>query len=87
MLDARAIFADSSLADLYNPLTIPPALVKALKVLDKAVDACYRLQTFVNDANRIGFLFDLYEKYAVALFTKEKEKHIAFNNLKQTSLQ
>jgi len=32
----------SSLADLYDPLTMPPALVKAHQALDRAVDACYR---------------------------------------------
>jgi len=32
----------SSLADLYDPLTMPPALVRAHQALDRAVDACYR---------------------------------------------
>lgn len=31
----------ASLADLYNPLTMPPDLVKAHNNLDKAVDLCY----------------------------------------------
>ncbi|TAJ77233.1 MAG: class I SAM-dependent DNA methyltransferase [Gallionellaceae bacterium] len=42
VLDARAQFPQSSLADLYDPLTMPPVLVKAHQVLDRAVDACYR---------------------------------------------
>jgi len=37
VLDARAAFPTSSLADLYDPLTMPPALVKAPQKLDKAV--------------------------------------------------
>jgi hypothetical protein len=39
VLDARAQFADASLADLYDPLTMPPALRKAHQKLDAAVDA------------------------------------------------
>ncbi|MBL4759879.1 MAG: class I SAM-dependent DNA methyltransferase [Mariprofundaceae bacterium] len=42
VLDVRAEFPDSSLADLYDPLTMPPKLVKAHAALDKAVDLCYR---------------------------------------------
>src|SRR3546814_8496009 len=41
VLDARAKFPDATLADLYDPLTMPPALVKAHQQLDKAVDAAY----------------------------------------------
>ena len=41
MLDARAQFATSSLADLYDPLTMPPALLKAHQKLDAAVDKAY----------------------------------------------
>lgn len=41
MLDARAQFPDATLADLYDPLTMPPALVKTHAALDKAVDAAY----------------------------------------------
>ena len=38
-LDVRASLPASSLADLYSPLTLPPAMVKAHNELDKAVDA------------------------------------------------
>jgi hypothetical protein len=74
VLDVRALYPDSSLADLYNPLTMRPALVKAHNALDKAVDACYRPQPFTSDANRMEFLFDLYEKYTADLFTGEKKQ-------------
>lgn len=63
VLDVRADYPDSSLADLYDPLTMPPDLVKAHQQLDKAVDLCYRPQAFVNERNRIEFLFELYEEY------------------------
>lgn len=73
VLDARALFPDSSLADLYDPNTMPPALVKAHQHLDKAVDQCYRPQPFVNETKRIEFLFELYDKYTAGLFVKEKK--------------
>ena len=63
VLDARNQYPDSSLADLYDPLSMPPDLVKAHNSLDKAVDKCYRSQPFTTELNRIEFLFDLYEKY------------------------
>lgn len=70
VLDARAEFPNSSLANLYDPLTMPPALVKAHNALDKAVDLAYRSQSFVSEAKRMEFLFELYEKYTADLFTK-----------------
>jgi len=61
VLDARAQFPQSSLADLYDPLTMPPVLVKAHEALDAAVDAAYRRKTFRNDAERVTFLFERYQ--------------------------
>ncbi len=63
ILDVRAQFPKISLADLYDPLTMPPELTKAHNELDKAVDKCYRTQAFNNESNRIEFLFNLYEQY------------------------
>ncbi len=74
VLNARLEFPKSSLSDLYDPLTMPPALVKAHNELDKAVDMAYRPQPFTSEANRMVFLFELYEKYTADLFTKEKVK-------------
>jgi type I restriction-modification system DNA methylase subunit len=74
VLDVRLEFPKSSLADLYDPLTMPPALVKAHNELDKAVDLAYRSQPFTSEANRMVFLFELYEKYTADLFTVEKKK-------------
>jgi hypothetical protein len=73
VLDVRAEFPNSSLADLYDPLTMPPSLVKAHNELDKAVDLAYRPQPFTSDANRMEFLFELYEKYTAGLFAVEKK--------------
>ena len=74
VLDTRAEFPNSSLADLYDPLTMPPALVKAHNDLDKAVDLTYRPQPFTSEAKRMEYLFELYEKYTADLFTTEKIK-------------
>jgi len=76
VLDARLEFPKSSLSDLYDPLTMPPVLIKAHNELDKAVDLAYRPQPFTSEANRMVFLFELYEKYTADLFTKEKVKKI-----------
>ncbi|HRH40622.1 MAG TPA: hypothetical protein PKY82_03180 [Pyrinomonadaceae bacterium] len=73
VLDARAEFPNSSLADLYDPLTMPPALVKAHNELDKFVDLAYRPQPFTSEANRMVFLFELYEKYTAGLFAEQKK--------------
>ena len=62
VLDARAQFPGSTLADLYDPLTMPPALVKAHQKLDAAVDAAYGRKNFRNDAERVAFLFELYQR-------------------------
>lgn len=69
VLDVRAEFHESSLADLYDPLTMPPKLVKAHKELDKAVDLCYRPQAFISEASRVEYLFKLYELYKEALMS------------------
>jgi hypothetical protein len=72
VLGARAKFGDSSLADLYDPLTMPQELLKAHKALDKAVDLCYRPQVFTTEANRIEFLFNLYNEYLEPLIPKKE---------------
>lgn len=63
VLDVRAEYPESSLATLYDPLTMPQPLVKAHHDLDKAVDLAYRSQPFTTDAKRMEFLFELYDKY------------------------
>jgi hypothetical protein len=66
VLDARAQFADASLADLYDPLTMPPALLKAHQKLDTAVDAAYQpsggKKSYASDAERVALLFELYQR-------------------------
>lgn len=74
VLDVRAEFPDSSLADLYHQLTMPPKLAKAHLELDKAVDLCYRSQSFKDENTRIEFLFELYNEYTKPLFKEKKTK-------------
>ncbi|WP_416438257.1 DNA methyltransferase [Phnomibacter sp. MR] len=74
VLDARAQFPEASLADLYDPNTMPPVLVKAHQALDKAVDLCYRPQPFTSETKRIEYLFELYDQYTAGLFAGEGKK-------------
>ncbi len=67
VLDARAAYPGSTLADLYDPLTIPSTLVNAHQALNRAVDRCYRSHPFTNDRQRFEYLFDLYEKLTAPL--------------------
>lgn len=62
VLDARAADKSQSLADLYDPLTMPPELLKAHQKLDKAVDAAYGYNGPAEDAARVAFLFGLYQQ-------------------------
>lgn len=61
VLDARAAFPGATLADLYDPLTMPPALLKAHQKLDAAVDRAYGKTGFKSDAERVAFLFARYQ--------------------------
>jgi hypothetical protein len=76
VLDARAQFPESTLANLYDPLTMPPVLLKAHQHLDKTVDAAYGKTNFQTEAQRVAFLFELYQKYT-SLFAPEKPKRRA----------
>ena len=81
VLDARAphLARGSTLADLYDPLTMPPELVKAHQALDRAVEKCYRPEPFPADRDRVEFLFALYENLttgplAAAMAEKPKRR-------------
>jgi hypothetical protein len=71
VLDARAKYPDSSLADLYDPLRMPPDLVKAHHKLDAAVDAAYSKKKFSGDSDRVAFLFELYQQISSPLESKK----------------
>ena len=67
ILDARLKFPGATLADLYDPLTMPKELLDAHRANDEAVDACYGKARFRNELERLEFLFDLYRKYTEPL--------------------
>ena len=68
ILDARAAHSGASLADLYDPLTMPPNLVAAHAANDRAVDAAYgQPRGFPTEAARLAFLFDLYQNLVAPL--------------------
>jgi hypothetical protein len=62
VLDARGQFPGATLADLYDPLAMPPLLLRAHQALDRAVDAAYGRRDFASEAERVAFLFDLYQR-------------------------
>ena len=64
----------STLDDLYDPLYMPPDLLKAHQNLDRATDRCYRSQPFTNERQRIQFLFQLYEKQTAPILPVTKQK-------------
>ena len=74
VLNARLNYSNTTLADLYGPLSMPPDLRLAHKELDKAVDAAYGRKKFSSDAERVAFLFDLYQRYTTLLPAAEKPK-------------
>ena len=62
ILDARAIYPDSSLADLYDPLTMPPELRKAHQKNDAAVMQAYGMPIKETDeAACVAWLMRLYQ--------------------------
>jgi hypothetical protein len=73
ILGARELFTGATLADLYDPLTMPAGLRRAHQANDRAVDAVYGYKGDKSDAARVAFLFDLYQKLA-SLLPSEKPK-------------
>lgn len=67
ILDARAQFPDSTLADLYDVDSMPPSLRRAHSALDVAVDRLYRAAPFTGDRDRAEHLFGVYERLVAPL--------------------
>lgn len=61
VLDARATHEGATLADLYDPRTMPKDLLDAHHSLDRAVDACYGKKSFPSEPSRLEFLFERYQ--------------------------
>jgi hypothetical protein len=61
ILDARAKYPDSSLADLYDEVTMPPELRKAHQENDRAVMAAYGFSTKMTESECVAELFKIYQ--------------------------
>ena len=62
ILDTRELYPDSSLADLYDPLTMPPELQKAHIANDKAVMKAYGFSTTMTEAECVAELMKRYQE-------------------------
>lgn len=69
ILDARELYPDSSLADLYDELTMPKELRRAHQANDKAVMEAYGLtkivdgkKTWLTESETVARLFEMYEQ-------------------------
>ena len=60
ILDARALYPDSSLADLYDPVTMPTELLKAHRDNDRAVMVAYGFPVSITESECVARLFSLY---------------------------
>ncbi len=74
ILSARVAFPDSSLADLYDRLTMPVELRKAHRALDLAVDKLYRPLPFMDDRERAEHLLKCYEEMTAPLLVLSQQK-------------
>lgn len=61
VLEARALYPECSLADLYAPNMMPPELLTAHRKLDAAVEKAYG-RRFADDSERVAFLFERYQE-------------------------
>jgi hypothetical protein len=68
------VYPDSSVADLYDPLTMPAPLLKAHQALDKAVDHAYRKKPFTSESERVAYLFEEYQALTAPLMGVEGKK-------------
>ncbi len=64
ILDARAKFPETCLADLYDPLTMPPDLLNAHRANDRAVMSAYGFDAKMTESDCVAALFRLYEGLA-----------------------
>ena len=72
VLDARTRYPESTLADLYDPLTMPPDLQSAHTGLDRAVERCYRPAAFSSESEQLEYLFSLYSEYVAPLAAPQR---------------
>jgi hypothetical protein len=86
ILDARNLFPNASLADLYDKVTMPNELVKAHQANNKAVDEAYGYKGEDDDASRVAFLFKKYEEFTSILPSATVKKKRLKKNDAQSDL-
>jgi len=74
VIEARASFAENTLADLYDSDAMPTALRKAHEVLDKRVLEAFGLKSTAGDSQILERLFDLYSQAVDGLLYKAPTK-------------
>ncbi len=62
ILDARAMYPESSLADLYDPLTMPSELQKAHRLNDRAVMEAYGFSKKMTELDCVAELMRMYQE-------------------------
>lgn len=87
MLDARKAHTTSTLADLYDPDSMPGDLVNAHRVLDRATEAAYARRKFTSDADRVAFLLTNYQQLnnTLLLATAAKKTSRKSSSTKKTA--
>ena len=61
ILDQREKYSEMTIEELYDPDKMPLPLRDAHKELDLEIERCYREKPFVNDEERLEYLFTMYE--------------------------
>ena len=66
VLAKREEYFPKTIAELYDPDTMPDELLEAHRALDVGVEQCYRARPFTSDEERLEYLFSLYEQMTAA---------------------
>lgn len=74
ILYKRQFYMNKTLAELYNPETMPDDLKQAHADLDSAVERLYRPEPFADDEERTTFMLQLYAAAVRAEQEKEQKK-------------
>jgi hypothetical protein len=85
MSQIRPTLPYPSLADLYDPLSMPPALLRAHQKLDAAVDRAYGKTGFKSDAERVAFLFQRYQALTSLLPAEKKTARQALKTARRNT--
>lgn len=76
VLDARKPFLPpngmNTIADIYDPISMPPTIAAAHSELDRAVELCYRASAFQAERERVAHLFKLYEEQITPLLPADE---------------